>query len=93
MVGGPGAGRIVPIEQFAAFDEIVNHESSWNVYATNPSSGAYGLGQSLPAEKMSTQAADWRENPETQIRWAFNYMTARYGSPNAAWSAGFAGRR
>ena len=35
--------------QFAALNSIITHESGWNPNAVNPSSGAYGLGQALPA--------------------------------------------
>ncbi|MGA4848605.1 transglycosylase SLT domain-containing protein [Streptomyces sp. G5(2025)] len=72
--------------QFAAFDKIVSHESGWNVSATNSSSGAYGLVQALPASKMASAGADWKTNPETQIKWGLNYMNDRYGSPVGAWS-------
>ncbi|MFE5586630.1 transglycosylase SLT domain-containing protein [Kitasatospora sp. NPDC056531] len=80
------AARMVPAKQLASFDQIIFHESSWNVRATNPSSGAYGLGQALPASKMASAGSDWRTNPRTQIKWALNYMNTRYGSPNAAWA-------
>lgn len=71
--------------QYAAFSEIISHESGWNPEAQNPS-GAYGLGQALPADKMASFGADWRTDPTTQIKWALNYMDTRYGSPEAAWS-------
>ncbi|MFI6866521.1 transglycosylase SLT domain-containing protein [Nocardia sp. NPDC050406] len=77
---------IVPIDQYAAFDAIITRESGWNIFAVNPTSGAYGLPQALPAHKMSTHGPDWMFNPVTQIRWAYDYMNARYGSPNAAWA-------
>jgi len=76
---------VVPIHQFPSFDAIVMRESGWNVFATNPASGAYGIGQALPPEKMATHGADWRYNPLTQIRWAYDYMNERYGSPDGAW--------
>jgi hypothetical protein len=79
------AASIVPANQLASFDQIISHESGWNVTATNPSSGSYGLGQALPASKMASAGADWRTNPTTQIKWAYNYMNTRYGSPNQAW--------
>ncbi|MFC5664185.1 transglycosylase SLT domain-containing protein [Kitasatospora misakiensis] len=79
------AAQIVPANQLASFSQIIAHESSWNVTATNPSSGAYGLAQALPGSKMASAGADWRTNPTTQIRWALDYMNTRYGSPNAAW--------
>ncbi|WP_344439098.1 transglycosylase SLT domain-containing protein [Kitasatospora nipponensis] len=80
------AAQIVPANQLASFSQIISHESSWNVSATNASSGAYGLGQALPASKMASAGADWKTNPKTQIKWAYNYMNTRYGSPNAAWA-------
>ncbi|MFI9159279.1 aggregation-promoting factor C-terminal-like domain-containing protein [Kitasatospora aureofaciens] len=80
------AARIVPANQLASFSQIISHESGWNVTATNPSSGSYGLGQALPASKMASAGADWKTNPATQIKWALDYMNSRYGSPNAAWA-------
>ncbi|WP_218020175.1 transglycosylase SLT domain-containing protein [Nocardia anaemiae] len=77
---------VVPLHQFPAFDAVITHESGWDVFAINPESGAYGLGQALPAEKMQTHGADWRFNPLTQIRWTYDYMNARYGSPDGAWA-------
>ncbi|MEY9878454.1 tRNA(Met) C34 N-acetyltransferase TmcA [Streptacidiphilus sp. MAP12-33] len=80
------AASIVPADQIASFDQIISHESGWNITATNASSGAYGLGQALPASKMASAGADWQTNPSTQIKWALDYMNSTYGSPNAAWS-------
>ena len=80
------AAQIVPAGQLASFDQIISHESGWNVSATNPSSGAYGLGQALPGSKMASAGADWQTNATTQIKWALGYMDSRYGSPNAAWT-------
>ncbi|MET7690761.1 transglycosylase SLT domain-containing protein [Streptomyces sp. NPDC005483] len=80
------ARQIVPGGQFQCFSNIVNHESTWNYLAVNPSSGAYGLVQALPGSKMSSVGADWRTNPATQIKWGLNYMNVRYGSPCDAWA-------
>ncbi|MFD7906713.1 lytic transglycosylase domain-containing protein, partial [Kitasatospora sp. NPDC059747] len=52
------AAQIVPANQLASFSQIISHESGWNVTATNPSSGSYGLGQALPASKMASAGAD-----------------------------------
>jgi hypothetical protein len=60
-------------------------ESGWRWNAENPSSGAYGIPQSLPGDKMATVAADWRTNPVTQITWGLEYIKASYGSPCGAW--------
>ncbi|MCY7325548.1 MAG: transglycosylase SLT domain-containing protein [Microbacteriaceae bacterium] len=62
-------------------------ESGWNTFASNPSSGAYGIPQSLPGSKMATAGADWATNPATQITWGLGYITARYASPCGAWGA------
>jgi LysM repeat protein len=80
------AASIVPADQLYAFDQIISHESGWNVTATNPSSGAYGLPQALPGNKMASAGADWQTNPATQLKWALQYMNQTYGSPNAAWA-------
>ncbi|MFI6646163.1 transglycosylase SLT domain-containing protein [Streptomyces sp. NPDC050529] len=80
------ARQMIPGDQFQCFSNIVNHESSWNYRASNPSSGAYGLVQALPGSKMSSAGADWQTNPATQIKWGLNYMDGRYGSPCGAWS-------
>ncbi|GAA5208664.1 MULTISPECIES: transglycosylase SLT domain-containing protein [Streptomyces] len=80
------ARQMVPSGQWQCFSNIVDHESSWNYKAVNPSSGAYGLFQALPAGKYSSAGSDWRTNPATQIKWGLNYMDSRYGSPCDAWS-------
>jgi uncharacterized protein YabE (DUF348 family) len=70
---------------FGYVDYIISHESGWNYHAVNRSSGAYGLPQSLPADKLASAGADWRDNPVTQLRWANNYAVGRYGSWDAAY--------
>ncbi|CAL9579135.1 transglycosylase SLT domain-containing protein [Streptomyces sp. enrichment culture] len=80
------AQQIVPSGQFQCFSNIVDHESTWNYQAVNPTSGAYGLVQALPAGKMASAGADWKTNPATQIKWGVNYMNERYGSPCDAWA-------
>ncbi|WP_369035063.1 lytic transglycosylase domain-containing protein [Streptomyces sp. NBC_00075] len=79
------ARQIVPADQFQCFSNIVDHESSWNYQADNPSSDAYGLVQALPGSKMSSAGADWATNPATQIKWGLSYMNDRYDSPCGAW--------
>lgn len=60
-------------------------ESHWNPRITNPSSGAYGIPQSLPASKMASAGRDWRTNAITQLRWMKDYIRGRYGTAKAAW--------
>lgn len=63
-----------------------NRESSWLWYAKNSSSGAYGIPQSLPGDKMATFGANWRDDASIQIAWGLSYIAGRYGSPSAAWA-------
>jgi hypothetical protein len=72
--------------QFRCYDKLVVSESNWRVNALNPSSGAYGIPQSLPAGKMASAGPDWRTNPATQIVWGLGYVKASYSTPCAAWS-------
>jgi hypothetical protein len=72
--------------EMSALVPMWNRESGWNTSAQNPSSGAYGIPQALPGNKMATVAADWRTNPATQIKWGLGYIKDRYGTPSAAWA-------
>ncbi|WAZ21398.1 lytic transglycosylase domain-containing protein [Streptomyces cinnabarinus] len=72
--------------QYQCFSNIVEHESGWDVNATNSSSGAYGLVQALPGSKMASAGSDWKTNPATQIEWGVDYMKDRYGSACGAWN-------
>ena len=58
---------------------IIRNESHWSSVAINKSSGAYGLCQSLPADKMASAGNDWRFNPLTQMKWCHRYAKSRYG--------------
>ncbi|MEV1018917.1 transglycosylase SLT domain-containing protein [Streptomyces sp. NPDC050264] len=78
--------KISDSAEFSCFDKIVEHESGWNPNATNSSTGAYGLVQALPANKMASAGSDWKSNPETQIEWGVKYMNDRYGSACGAWA-------
>ncbi|GAA3710484.1 hypothetical protein GCM10022204_31160 [Microlunatus aurantiacus] len=72
-------------DQYQCFNNIIIRESNWDIDATNASSGAYGIPQSLPGNKMASVGDDWRTNPATQITWGIEYMKDRYGSPCSAW--------
>lgn len=69
----------IPMKYWDDVNYIVSHESGWNPHATNPSSGAYGLPQSLPAGKMAAAGKDWRDNPITQLKWMYSYVNSAYG--------------
>ena len=72
--------------QFSCLSSLWTRESNWLYTATNPSSGAYGIPQSLPASKMASAGADYRTNPVTQIRWGLGYIKQVYGTPCGAWA-------
>ena len=72
--------------QFSCLDSLWGHESGWNPYAMNPTTGAYGIPQAMPGSKMATAGPDWQSNAATQIRWGLGYIRADYGSPCGAWS-------
>lgn len=73
-------------DQFKCLDKVFTQESRWKWNATNPTSGAYGIPQSLPANKMASEGDDWKTNPATQIKWGLKYIKQRYGTPCQAWS-------
>ena len=70
--------------EFSCLDSLWVSESNWDPFAENPTSGAYGIPQALPAEKMATAGSDWQTNPATQIEWGLGYIADVYGSPCAA---------
>ena len=72
--------------QFSCLQPLWALESGWNIYASNPSSGAYGIPQALPGSKMASAGPDWQSNAATQIRWGLTYIQGRYGSPCGAWA-------
>lgn len=71
--------------QFTCLQTLWMNESGWNHTAENPSSGAYGIPQALPGDKMASHGSDWRTNPNTQINWGLDYIRDRYGTPCQAW--------
>ncbi len=70
--------------QWPAFNSLVMDESGWNVHATNPSSGAYGIPQALPPDKMASAGPDWQNSALTQLKWMMGYIKATYGNPFTA---------
>lgn len=71
--------------QFEFLNLLWSRESGWNVHASNPYSGAYGIPQAVPGSKMASAGPDWQNNARTQIRWGMRYIKAQYGSPYWAW--------
>jgi hypothetical protein len=73
------------LDQMGCLESLWIKESQWNPNARNPSSGAHGIPQSLPASKMAKFGSDYLTNPATQIRWGLDYIKGRYGNPCGAW--------
>jgi len=73
-------------DQWVCLESLWTKESNWRTTAGNPTSGAYGIPQSLPASKMATYGADYMSNPVTQITWGLNYIKGRYQTPCGAWN-------
>jgi hypothetical protein len=70
--------------EMGALIALWNQESGWNRFARNPSSGAYGIPQALPASKMGAAANPPTSSAAAQINWGLSYIAGRYGSPSAA---------
>lgn len=86
--------------EWAALKQLWDRESGWSNTiwnggahtATQPagSSGAYGIAQALPFNKMPKAA--WppgyggSASATSQISWGLAYIKGRYGSPSAAWA-------
>jgi hypothetical protein len=91
----PGSAKAIALDMVTArgwdaaqYDCLVslwNKESGWNQYAENKSSGAYGIPQAYPGNKMASAGADWKTNAATQITWGIGYIAARYSTPCGAW--------
>lgn len=72
---GWGASQMQPLIY------LWNQESGWNDNAVNPTSGAYGIPQSL-GHGHPYNLGDY----VSQINWGLNYIAGSYGSPSSAWS-------
>lgn len=72
--------------QFECLNRLWTKESHWNYQAHNYKSGAHGIAQALPANRMEIISSDWRKNPVTQIRWGLRYIEIRYENPCKAWA-------
>jgi hypothetical protein len=68
--------------EWVSWNDLEMREAGWNQFATNPTSGAYGIPQALPPTKMpfAAQRAGG-SNPTAQIEWMISYITSVYGDP------------
>ncbi len=74
------------LAEMPCLDKLWTKESGWNHRSSNPSTGAYGIAQANPGERMASVGSDWRTNPATQIKWGLGYIKGRYGTPCGAWT-------
>jgi hypothetical protein len=74
------------LDQMPCLDNLWTRESRWTTTSQNKTSGAYGIPQALPGDKMAAYGSDWQTNPVPQIKWGLNYIKSRYGDPCSAWA-------
>ncbi len=75
-------------EQWLCLEKLWTNESNWRHTVSNyQGSGAYGVPQSLPANKMASAGEDYLTNPRTQIAWGLRYIESRYKTPCMALDA------
>ncbi|MFR0568583.1 G5 domain-containing protein [Bifidobacterium apri] len=82
---GAAAQRGWTGDEWTCLLNLWTKESGWRWSAGNPTSGAYGIPQSLPGSKMSQFGANWKDDGAVQIDWGLYYITIRYGKPSVAW--------
>jgi hypothetical protein len=70
--------------QYGCLYNLWERESGW-VYDAENASGAYGIPQALPGDKMASAGPDWETDPTTQINWGLGYIKDVYGDPCTAW--------
>jgi hypothetical protein len=78
--------RGVPADWAPLLSEIVKRESSYNPYAKNPNSSAYGYGQFLTSTRNNYEkktGLDYND-PVNQLIMMYQYVKDRYGTPQNA---------
>lgn len=78
------AGETYSGDSLVAFDNIMKKEAGYRLDAINSSSGACGIAQAHPCEKMGCPLD--QSGLECQTKWAIKYITNRYGDPLLAWN-------
>jgi hypothetical protein len=78
--------------QWPPFVRLEMQEAGFNPFATNRSSGAFGIPQALPPTKMPlvarsvAAAGSILAMAAAQLRWMLGYIAGRYGNPAGAWA-------
>ncbi len=76
----PSFGFTPQSTEYSCLNSIWTRESGWRWSAEN-ASGAYGIPQALPGDKMASAGADWQTNPATQIKWGLGYIKEQVRDP------------
>jgi len=69
--------------EWYCLEDLWSRESQWSTSTGSPAA-AYGIPQSLPGSKMSSEGPNWMTSARTQIKWGLGYIKGRYGSPCSA---------
>ena len=69
------------LDQWPCLEQLGEHESGWDAYAVNSSSGAAGIPQALGHGQPFALG-----DAPAQIDWFLDYIAVRYGTPCDAWA-------
>jgi hypothetical protein len=72
--------------QWSALYDVEMREAGFNMTATNPTSGAYGLAQFINGPSEYAQYGGNSTTATGQITGMLNYIAQRYGNPENAWA-------
>jgi hypothetical protein len=72
--------------EWTALNNVEMREAGYNLTATNPSSGAYGLAQFINGAGEYAQYGGNSTTAQGQITAMLSYIRSRYGDPVAAWA-------
>jgi TP901 family phage tail tape measure protein len=72
--------------EWAALNNVEMAEAGYNLTATNPQSGAYGMAQFIQGAAEYAQYGGDSTTPAGQATAMVNYIAQRYGDPIAAWA-------
>lgn len=71
-------------EDYSSIVELIKRESNFKVDSTNIRTGACGLFQAHPCNKMKKYGNDYKINYKVQIKWGIEYIKSRYKTPTNA---------
>lgn len=72
--------------EWTALDNVEMAEAGYNLTATNPSSGAYGMAQFINGPSEYAQYGGDSTTARGQSIAMCNYIKQRYGTPSVAWA-------